>query len=171
MKTLSENPEVLYPDQETVVAGRAEIKTLKDLAAASPRKRARLCAHRAPSAPVHEMLIVLHRESYVRPHRHVDKTESFTILEGEADLVLFHDDGQVREIIAMGPPSSGKIFFHRLSQPVYHTVVARTDWLVVQEVTTGPFVPRQTQFPDWAPDGSDADRARSFTARLNLSRP
>src|SRR5438309_9931257 len=81
---------------EDVAMGKAKGTT-------NARKRARLCAHPGPDDPLHEMLIVLDRGTYIRPHKHGDKSESFHIIEGELDVVLFHDSGAIREVIRMGP--------------------------------------------------------------------
>jgi cupin fold WbuC family metalloprotein len=102
------------------------------------------------------MFIVHTKETYVRPHKHIGKAESFSVLEGEADLVLFEDDGTVRQIIRMGSPGSGQKFYHRLAAPVFHTLLIRSDILFFHEITQGPFLRGQTLFADWAPEIVDA---------------
>ncbi len=102
----------------------ADLAAVRDRGTRSPRKRARLCTHPVPTDPLHEMLICLARGTYVRPHRHAGKSESFHIIEGELDVLLFHDGGSIREVIRMGPYQSGKVFFYRLMEPCFHTVLA-----------------------------------------------
>jgi cupin fold WbuC family metalloprotein len=131
----------------------------------NPRKRARLCAHPDPADPLHEMLICLARGTYVRPHRHAGKTESFHVVEGELDVVLFRDDGAVREVIPMGPYQSGKVFFYRLAEPCFHTVLVNTPHALIHETTNGPFDPTDTEFAAWAPpEGGPA--AGAFVEQL-----
>jgi cupin fold WbuC family metalloprotein len=166
MNTRSESAEVLYADEPTIVVGGLDLAELKRRAAASPRGRARLCAHRSPEDGLHEMLIVLGLNAYVRPHRHTGKTESFLVLEGNADVILFGEDGRVDRTIPMGPPNSGRSFYYRLSQPVYHTLVVRSDWFIFLEVTPGPFRRDETLFPCWAPDGADVESALKFIRGL-----
>lgn len=161
-----ESPEVFYPGQETVVVGSAEIEQLKRVALTSPKKRARLCTHQSPVDDLHEMLIVLPHDAYVRPHRHLGKAESLSILEGEADIVLFNDDGTVRTVIQMGPHGSGKSFYYRLSQPVYHTVIVRSQLVLFHEVTEGPFRREQTEYATWSPDECDQPRIDQFLNSL-----
>ena len=55
----------------------------------------RLCAHPAVDDRLHEMVIAMARETYVRPHKHVNKSESVHVIEGLADAVLFDDAGNV----------------------------------------------------------------------------
>jgi cupin fold WbuC family metalloprotein len=112
------------------------------------------------------MLIVLPRNAYVRPHKHIGKIESFTILEGEADVLLFEEDGTVRQRIYMGCLSSGKTFYYRLSRPVFHTLVVRSEFLVFHEVTEGPFRTEKTVFADWSPDERDVSSSSAYLAGL-----
>jgi len=171
MHLRAESAEVFYPGEDPVVAGLAHVEALKRAARNSVKKRARLCTHQTAEDSLHEMLITLPRDAYVRPHKHIGKTESFTILQGEADLVLFHDDGRVRQLIPMGALESKKIFYFRTTQEIYHTVVVRSESVVFHEVTNGPFQREQTLFAPWAPDGSDAQAARGYNAQLHPTAP
>ena len=87
----AQNPEVYYSDDAIVTADDATIAELKRIAAGNPRLRSRLCTHPDPSSGLHEMLIVHHREAYVRPHRHFGKPESFHVIEGTAQVVIFEE--------------------------------------------------------------------------------
>jgi len=143
--------EVLVATNDVVSVASADLVVIRERAARGARKRARLCAHRTTADPLHEMLICLARGTYVRPHRHEGKSESFHIIEGELDVVLFRDDGTVREVISMGPYSSEKAFFYRLMEPCFHTVVVNTLQVLFHETTNGPFDPTDTEFAPWAP--------------------
>ena len=105
------------------------------------------------------MIICLARGTYVRPHRHVGKSESFHIMEGELDVVLFEDDGAVREVIRMGSYQSGQVFFYRLMEPRFHTVLVRSPHVLVHETTNGPFDPADTEFATWSPAEGDPSAA------------
>jgi cupin fold WbuC family metalloprotein len=98
------------------------------------------------------MIIVLCREVLFRPHRHANKTESFHVIEGEFDMIVFDDDGQPKRVILMGSPESGRIYCYRLCTNAWHTLLPRSDIAVYHEVTTGPFDPGQpAEFAPWAP--------------------
>ena len=150
-----ESAEVLYPKQNLVTVEVADLMEMKRLAMLNPRQRIRLCAHNSPTDSLHEMFIVHARDCYVRPHKHLGKVESMAILEGEADVVLFNDSGTIRQVINMGEISSGRQFYYRLSDPVYHTLLIRTDFLIFHETTQGPFLREDTIFPEWAPTDQD----------------
>lgn len=162
MKMRPENAEVFYPAEELVIVAGHEIDALKRAALASPKKRARICTHAEPTSDLHEMLIVLSRDTYVRPHKHLGKTESFSIIEGEAEVILFHDDGTIRQRIQMGTAGSQYSFYYRLSEPVFHMIVVRSEFLVVHEVTGGPFIREQTVFAEWSPEEGNTAGISAF---------
>ncbi|MBP7830249.1 MAG: WbuC family cupin fold metalloprotein [Kiritimatiellae bacterium] len=157
MKTRKFNDEVLYPAERPVVLDRAFVEDLKRQADLNPRRRIRICAHEDPGEPIHEMLIVHAHMTYVRPHKHLTRIESFHVIEGEADMVMFDERGGTARVIRMGPYGSGLPFYYRLAEPVYHTLLIYTPHLVFKEVTNGPFNRCDTAFPAWAPeDGQGA---------------
>jgi len=162
----AQNPEVFYSDDAIVTVDDATIAELKRIAAQNPRLRSRLCTHPDPSSDLHEMLIVHHREAYVRPHKHFGKPESFHLIEGTALVVIFDDGGQIRDVLDMAPYGSGKRSYYRMPDQVFHSILITSEWLVFHETTAGPFDPSRTAFPDWAPDGSDAVGVQSYVAKI-----
>jgi len=161
-----ESEEVLYPTDDIVSISEKELQELKRLALLNRRQRIRLCAHRTPNEQLHEMFIIHTSECYVRPHKHVGKVESMTILEGEVDVVLFKDDGTIHRVIKMGDLDSGKNFYYRLPIPNYHTLLIRTKFLVFYEVTEGPFNRKNTIFPEWAPE-NDTEESSLFKSNID----
>lgn len=167
MRTRTESAEVLYADDPIVTVDAADIAALKRAAEGNLRRRARLCAHRSIDAVLHEMLIVHTSDTYVRPHRHLGKAESFHVIEGEVDVVVFSDDGGIADVIPMGSFQSGRPFFYRIADPVYHTLLIRSAVLVFHEATTGPFRREATEFAPWAPDDGHPEAVERFLAGLN----
>jgi len=149
------SPDVLVADGGVVCLMNAEGRAIRDRAGRSHRQRARLCAHRGLDDRLHEMIIALARGTYIRPHRHAGKSESFHIIEGELEVVLFEDGGAMRDIIRMGPYQSGRVFFYRLMEPCFHTVLVRSPQVLFHETTNGPFDPADTEFAPWAPAEGD----------------
>ena len=60
--------------------GPAEIAFVKAQARSVVRRRARLCLHRSSYDRLHDMVIALDMATYLRPHRHADKSETFHII-------------------------------------------------------------------------------------------
>jgi cupin fold WbuC family metalloprotein len=163
----AQNAEVYYSDAAIVTADDGVIAELKRIAAKNPRLRSRLCTHPDPSSPLHEMLIVHHRDAYIRPHKHLGKPESFHVIEGTARVVIFEDDGKLRDVLDMAPYGHGKLCYYRMPDEVFHSILITSEWLVFHETTAGPFDPSRTAFPDWAPDGSDAEAVADYVSVIS----
>lgn len=160
------NEEVYYTKDTITKVTSEVIDFLKQKASDNERRRIRLCTHKDVNDPVHEMLIVHAKNNYVPPHKHLYKSESFHMIEGRLQVVIFHDDGSIREVIQMGDTSSGDIFFYRLSESCFHTVIPLTDWVVFHETTRGPFLREETIYPSWAPDDDDPPSYRLYSEEL-----
>jgi len=165
-QTRQENEEVLYGEEPIIKVTSEDIHWLKNKAGQNERKRIRLCAHRNIEDSVHEMLIVHARDTYIRPHKHLGKSESFHVVEGMADVILFHDDGNINHVLRMGKYETGLIFYYRISDPVYHTLLIRSDVLVFHETTTGPFNRADINFAPWTPEEVNREGCAAFMAQL-----
>jgi cupin fold WbuC family metalloprotein len=167
MRAKAESAEVRYAADAVVLVDAADVARLKQEAAENARKRIRLCAHHGVDDRLHEMLIVHTNDTYVRPHKHLGKSESFHVIEGEVDVVLFDDEGGVTDFIPMGAFASGRPFFYRIAEPRFHTLLIRSDVLVFHETTGGPFRRDDTVFAPWAPEDGDAAAVTRFLADLD----
>jgi cupin fold WbuC family metalloprotein len=168
MQIRSTQPDVFVTDEEIVEVNEALIARLRAEVPKSEKKRVRFCAHRDNRDRVHEMFIALGRDSYIAPHRHTGKTESFHVLDGEADIVIFDDAGAIRRVVRMGAPASGRTFFYRMSQPLFHTVLVQSDVVIFHETTNGPWVKGDWTLAPWAP-AEDGDAARAYAEQLRAA--
>ena len=159
---------MFYTTESVAEVGEAWIEKLKRHAKEADQKRARLCLHRSPDDLLHEMIIVFHRDTVVRPHRHSGKSESFHLIFGELDIVLFDDDGRPNRVVSMGERARGKTQVYRLSAPIWHTVIVRSEYAAIHEVTNGPFVPEAAEFAPWAPTEAEQLQAFNLKARDGL---
>lgn len=162
MKLRKLSEEVFVAEDAIVRFGQAELDLIRRQAAVSPRKRARICAHRDNADTVHEMFISISADSYIHPHKHLGKGESFHIVQGQVDVVIFDDHGGLLDVVELGEIGSGKNIFYRLSHSFFHTLLIRSDILVVHEVTNGPFDPELTVLAPFAPSENEPERAGAY---------
>ena len=169
MLPLERNHDAVFVAKDSIVVlGDEELAFVCQQALSSPRQRARICAHRHSEDLLHEMFIALSKQTYMQPHRHRQKSESFHIVEGEVDVVLFEDDGAIHEIVCLGPVGTGRACFYRLDSLRYHTLVIRSELLVMHEVTNGPFDRRLTEYATFAPGEDDPESINDYGRRLAL---
>jgi cupin fold WbuC family metalloprotein len=160
------NEESFIAADSIVKIGAEEIAFLKKCAKGNKRHRARICAHRSEEDTLHEMLIAISANSYIHPHKHLGKSESFHIVDGIVDVVVFDDLGEIVEIIELGDARSGRNFYYRLSESAFHTLLIRTNFLVVHEVTNGPFSREKTVLADFAPSEERVVEAVAYIRKV-----
>lgn len=142
--------EAFYTTDKIVTVGKREIDILKAELPNTARKRVRLCCHPNTNDRLHEMFVLYTKNTYIQANKHLAKEETFLILEGDADFIFYSESGDVTQIIPLGSPSSGKDFFVRVPQGVYHSVVMNSDYLVIHESTPGPYDRQHTVWAPWA---------------------
>jgi cupin fold WbuC family metalloprotein len=140
------------------IIDRALIDRIAAGARSSPRRRLNHNFHNGPDASVHRFLNVLTRETYVRPHRHLQppKHESFLVLEGQIAAFVFSDDGQIVACWRLGGEANPLGI--DLPAGLWHTVVPLSETAVCYEVKPGPWDPAtDKEFAAWAPaEGDDS---------------
>jgi len=160
------NQEVFVAKDSIVAFGDEELEFVKKAAAKSERGRARICAHHTSEDLLHEMLIAITPRSYIRPHRHLEKSESFHVVEGIVDVIVFSENGDITKIIELGEPGSGRSFFYRMSESKFHTLLIHSQILVVHEVTNGPFRASTSVMAGFAPMETDLPAAQRYVEEL-----
>ncbi|MBU1122813.1 MAG: WbuC family cupin fold metalloprotein [Candidatus Omnitrophica bacterium] len=160
------NEEVFYSEEDILKLKNKDIEFLKIKAADNKRGRARLCTHASSESSLHEMLIVLNKKTYVRPHKHLGKSESFHIIEGNLKVVIFDEKGNVSEVINMGGYNSQDKFYYKLSETYFHTVIPLSDFVVFHETTNGPFKCEDTIFAEWAPLEEESEARKIYLNSL-----
>jgi len=157
------NDEVFLAYDDIVKLDARAIHFVKDKAHFSPKKRARICAHKQPEDLLHEMVIAILAESYIRPHRHHNKIESFHLIEGKADIIIFHDDGSIRDVVQLGKENC---FYYRLNFPAYHTLIIQSSVLVIHEITNGPFDVTMADYAVFSPPEDDRSQVNHYLMTL-----
>ena len=150
---LAQSDSVFVSKADSTIIGANELTFLDTSAGISSLRRSRICMHTASDQKVHEMVIVLKKDSLIRPHRHWNKSESYHMIDGRMAVVFFHDDGRVAEVVRLGDLSSSRPFLYRSTSTSIHTVIPETETVVFHEVTSGPFNSEETEIPDWVPHG------------------
>ncbi len=157
---------IFYLEDPISPVGKEQVAFLRRAVGRTTKGRARLCAHAGEDDALHEMLILLRSGGYVRPHRHLGKSESLHVIEGSATIVLFSESGEPERVFNCGAPPDSDCFFYRISEPVFHTQLVRTPYFAFHEVTRGPFRREETEYAPWAPPEQDAKACQAYLAQL-----
>ncbi len=138
-------------------------KDLFNEASQSYRLRAHSNVHGSYADQCQKLFNAIHVSSYIQPHRHSldPKEECLIAVKGLFGLILFTDQGLIRDVILFGSEKYSEKFLipsgMELPSGVWHTVVSLVDDSVLFEVKEGPFDPGiAKELALWAPrEGSE----------------
>lgn len=156
MDFIKKNTDVFIAPGPISFIGQVDIEFLRGELLLNLKGRVRINIHSEDSDALHEMFIAIRADSYIQPHKHLVKSEAFHVIYGQADVVIFNDDGSILQVVPLAARELGnsKAFYYRMSKPYFHTLIIKSDFLVVHEITNGPFLKTGTDFAAFAPSES-----------------
>lgn len=132
----------------------------------NPRLRMNYNLHATMDTPVHRMLNALEPGTYLPPHRHTDKEETYLVLRGRLLAFFYDEEGNVTEKVCLDPVE-GK---HGLEIPpgTWHSIVAMESGTVIFEIKKGPYQPLSPEdLASWAPASTDEEGIKAFIKRMS----
>lgn len=117
----------------------------------SDRGRANLNTHDSLDADVQRLFIATSRDTYIRPHRHIElhKWEFFLLIEGRMDLLLFSDDGQITERCRLSREDTRAV---EIPPGQWHSYVCCQPGTFALEVKQGAYTPATNEeLAPWSP--------------------
>lgn len=131
----------------------------------SPRLRMNYNLHASMDAPIHRLLNALEPETYLPPHRHGDKEETYLVLRGSLMAFFYDDAGNVTEKVRLNP-LEGK-YGLEIPPKTWHSIVVLESGTVIFEIKKGPYQPLPPEdLASWAPQASDKEGAKAFMKRM-----
>jgi cupin fold WbuC family metalloprotein len=163
---IHKSPDVFSKEGPITTIGTEDIEMLRKAVGQVAKRRVRINIHPSTDDLLHEMIIAITPSSYICPHKHLGKSEAFHVIEGEVEVVLFDDSGEITRVIPLAARGGRHPFYYRMSTPHFHGLIVRSDLLVVHEITNGPFRRGDTVYASFAPDELDAPAAKAFQIEL-----
>jgi len=145
------NDTVFRSNQQLVTVSLAQLEPIIEAAKKSNLKRARLCCHLGIEEKLQEMFIVLVKDVDIEESIHIKKDESLSVIHGQGHYVFFNEDGSLRENIKLSKfnidlNSSEESFFVRINRYISHKIKVDSDYMLIHEATTGPFLKFDTDY-------------------------
>ena len=106
----------------------------------SPRKRAHLCLHENSTDVVQRIVIAMHSDSLVIPHRHMQshQSELIIMLAGEADALLFDNKMTLTDRIPLKAKHND---VYAIAPTTWHSLVCMSETCIFLEIKGGPYDP------------------------------
>lgn len=165
-----ESDEVYYVTSRFKAIGPDELVFLKERAAENPRLRCRLCLHPNPSDPLNQMVITFRGDTYFRPLRHLERPQSFHVIEGSMRLAFLDETGEVIDAVDLRPAGQGGPYIVRVEPRQWYAFILQDEWFVFHEIISGPMTSGEREFAPFAPEDDDpkaAEYARDLRERAS----
>lgn len=121
--------------------------------------------HETMDAPVHRMLNALEPGTYLPPHRHSDKEETYLVLRGRLMAFFYDEEGNVTEKICLNP-LEGR-YGLEIPPRTWHSIIALESGTVIFEIKKGPYQPLSPEdMATWAPAPDDVEGVKAFVERI-----
>lgn len=121
--------------------------------------------HETMDAPVHRMLNALEPGTYLPPHRHSDKEETYLVLRGRLMAFFYDEEGNVTEKICLNP-LEGR-YGLEIPPRTWHSIIALESGTVIFEIKKGPYQPLSPEdMATWAPAPDDVEGVKAFVERM-----
>jgi cupin fold WbuC family metalloprotein len=160
--------EVFRTKPGVVSVSRADLEYMRSEANRTVNKRICLCVHQSDKDQLHEMFGVYTHKTFFGDKLHFGKDKSLHILEGEADLIIFDEVGNIRDLVQLGDRTKDKNIFVRVPQGVTYSLIVRSEYLIVHEATSGPFNREETLWADWSPLDSELPALKVHQQHLEM---
>jgi cupin fold WbuC family metalloprotein len=132
----------------------------------SPRLRMNYNFHPELSDPVQRLLNALEPWTYIRPHKHTTKEESFVLLRGTILAVSFNEDGTIRDHAVLSQKTG--VLGIEFEENCFHMLTSLETGSAVFEIKEGPFVPHtEGSSAPWAPQEGSPE-AKGFLEKVFL---
>ena len=114
---------------------------------------ARVCLHSDYKDTLQDMVLIQHSKNFYPPHKHVNRYDSYFVLEGCLGVIIFNKNGKIRKSFKL---QRGSIY--KTPKDQYHLTIPISKKVIYHEYRSGTFN-RKTNcvFPIWNPK-SDEER-------------
>ena len=107
----------------------------------------RISLHNSPEEDLHNMVIFAPRIQDIHVHKHLTKSETYHLVEGEMVILLFTEKGTLQKTIFL---SKNKNLICRVPKNTYHANIVFSDYVIFHESRKGPFTKGgDSIIPEW----------------------
>lgn len=142
------------------------LDSVTEQAKANARLRMNYNLHESMDAPIHRLLNALEPGTYLPPHRHQDKVETYLVLRGSLLAFFFDEEGNITEKVCLNPADGN--YGLEIPAGTWHSIVVQQSGTVIFEVKKGPYQPLPPEdLAPWAPAATDVEGIKAYLEALS----
>ena len=133
----------------------------------NPRNRYHYNFHKSYKELIQRLLNACNKDTYFRPHCHIDsgKIEILLVMRGSLLVVLFDDEGNITDYHFMNTENG--VDGVELQPDEWHSIIILEDNTIMYEIKEGPYDEGKAKiFASWAPAEENSKEAKSFNERI-----
>jgi len=138
LKLKKKNSNVYYAQEYPFFLETDDLDNLITLSGMKNIDKFRICMHKNDKAHIQEMLLILLKPQFIKPHKQEKSTISYHVIEGLAELRLYDDNGNVEFVRNLSSTESG-IQHIRLEANKFRSIRSISNSFVYLEIANGPF--------------------------------
>lgn len=144
---------IISNTQNIVKIKKSSIKKLINSLKQANNNMSRYLVHISAKDLIQEMIIAFTDKTLIAPNRLKGKTQTLNIISGKIKIIIFENNGKVKEKFIMTPFSKkdNNPFLFRFNKCDWHTMISLSKNSVVHEALQGPFQKTNTKNPNWIP--------------------
>jgi cupin fold WbuC family metalloprotein len=152
MKKLISSETTFCSDQYSPGLAIEDLNYLKDKYFKSERRRHRLCFHQNTEILLHDIVIIYDSKSYIPPNKHIGKSETIVLLQGELEFFIFNDRGEPFFGTKLSATDKQYPFIIRVPPNTWHGLRCISEEpCIVKETITGPYWKESLKWAEFAP--------------------
>ncbi len=155
-----------FIEDEVVKADDRFLEELLGKASQNESRKYRYCLHDSENSNVQEMIFVNEKGFYYPPDKHDHCAETKIILYGEAWIILFEENGDIKDIMRT---SAKGLKLCRVEKGIYHAVVPISEKVIFYEMREGKFTPDMVTYPEWAPRDATEKEIEKYEAKIDYA--
>ena len=111
-----------------------------------------MCFHQNIDVALHDIIIEYDQNTYIPPNKHIGKSETLCILQGEIEIYFFTDNGECFKVIKLSAENINIPFLVRVPPNTWHGINVVSDLpCIIKETISGPYDHNSLQWATFAP--------------------
>lgn len=138
-----------YSRAELSCLNESDIEEIKNYLVKHSIVNTRICFHENVNSLLHEMVIFHKKDGVFHAHKHLEKSESYQIIDGKLLVEIFDEFGVSIKRLLLNSAKKSDNFFCKIGKNTWHLTEPVSEFVVFKETRPGPFESHDSVVAPW----------------------